>query len=63
MPSSNTPNSKENRKKKIKTKYPRGIQGKIVTFDELIMIPKWDTKNLTYDHIVTLQDLLARKTK
>ena len=44
-------------KKKIKS--PR----KLVTFDEVIVIPKFYPDNLTLDQMHTLQDLLERKAK
>ena len=39
------------------------IQGKLVTIDEVIVVPNWDTNKLTYDQMKTLSELLARNTK
>lgn len=44
-------------KKKIKS--PR----KPMTLDEVIVIPKFDTDNMTLDEMRILQDVLAKKTK
>jgi hypothetical protein len=63
VPNSSTRDSKGNKQKKKVKHSPQAIKGKYDTLDEVILIPNWDTKNLTYDRIKTLQELLAKKTK
>lgn len=55
MSSESTP--KKELKKKVKVSSPE------VKIDEVIVIPKWDSDNLSYEKMQILQDLLKRKSK
>ena len=35
--------------------------GKSITLDEVIELPNWDMKNISFEQTTILQDILARK--
>lgn len=44
-------------------KYPYTMKGKTISLDEKIMIPNWDTYNLSFEQIRALSYFLDRKAK
>lgn len=58
MPRNRAPtNRKQKNKKKISSLV------KYITLDKVIYFPNWDLNNLTFEKIVILQDILARKKR
>ena len=55
MLSSSTPKKRKGKKKNDSS------PSTTITLDEVIEIPYWNFNNLTCEHIIILQDILARK--
>lgn len=58
-----TPDSKGKRLKKKSKKLPQDLIGKQVTVGEEIIIPNWDSSNLSEEKMEILSELFSRKAR